>query len=470
MTFGDGRAACETNAADSPPCVVRASGEGLLRAGAAMRPPLSRGPDGTIGGKMRVLVMPHELAIGGSQINAIDLAAGVARAGHEVMVFGVRGPLVDMIHERGLEFIDAHDLSWRPAPTRIAQLIALARRRRIDIIHAYEWSTCLDAYFGPHLCLGVPLLCTVLSMNVTSMVPTGVPLVMGTEALGEEAGSLHKERVWVLEPPIDTERDHPSIDGSQFRHLLGVADHEFLVVTVSRLSLDIKIDALVRAIDAMEEVANAIPVRLVVVGGGQASDALRARAEALNRRVGRDVVILAGPLLDPRVAYAAADLVLGMGSSALRALAIGRPLIVQGLDAFSAVFGPDTLPMFLRQGFFGEGNGEPGASRLARQIAELYHAPAEREILGAYGRSIVAERFSLARGVDVTLQMYREVLRAPPRRNLIDALRRTWKALKLEVENHDARKTRRLAAFERELLNAAGRSEPWPPQALRSPT
>ena len=46
---------------------------------------------------MRLLVAPHDLNIGGSQINAIDLAAGAAEAGHEVTVFGVPGPLVDLV-------------------------------------------------------------------------------------------------------------------------------------------------------------------------------------------------------------------------------------------------------------------------------------------------------------------------------------------------------------------------------------
>jgi hypothetical protein len=35
---------------------------------------------------LRVLVYAHDLSIGGSQINAIDLAAGVAAAGHQVFV------------------------------------------------------------------------------------------------------------------------------------------------------------------------------------------------------------------------------------------------------------------------------------------------------------------------------------------------------------------------------------------------
>ena len=65
---------------------------------------------------------------------------------------------------------------------------------------------------------------------------------------------------------------------------------------------------------------------------------------------------------------AAADLVLGMGSSALRALAIARPLIVQGELGFSEVFEPATSEMFMRQGFYGLGDGSAGSDRLAAQI------------------------------------------------------------------------------------------------------
>ena len=44
---------------------------------------------------MRIFVYTHDLSIGGSQINAIDLAAGVAAASHQVFVYGTAGPLVD---------------------------------------------------------------------------------------------------------------------------------------------------------------------------------------------------------------------------------------------------------------------------------------------------------------------------------------------------------------------------------------
>ena len=51
---------------------------------------------------MRILIYAHDLSIGGSQINAIDLAAGVATAGHQVFVYGIPGPLVEYIRQRRL--------------------------------------------------------------------------------------------------------------------------------------------------------------------------------------------------------------------------------------------------------------------------------------------------------------------------------------------------------------------------------
>lgn len=413
---------------------------------------------------MRLLVYPHDLSIGGSQINAIDLAAGAAAAGHDVSVYGIPGPLVDYIAERGLHFIPARPLHYRPAPSRIMQLATIAFQNRIDLIHAYEWPTCLDAYYGASLFLNVPLLCTVLSMEVMPYVPASVPLIMGTADLGAQASKVHRSDVWVLEPPIDVERDNPDVDGSEFRRRHCASEDELLIVSVSRLALDLKLDALVRAIDAVDLLAGSYPVKLVLVGDGPARDALKTRAKAANLRHGRDVVLLPGAEMDPRSAYAAADLVVGMGSSALRALAIGRPLIVQGEEAFSEIFEPRTYDLFLKQGFYGLSDGSPGAQRLARQIEELVLDPARRNDLGVFGRKMVTERFSLKRAIDLQLDIYQHVLANPPRRKLTHAVRSARLALMLEFANHAPSRKRRRNIRELAVL-AAARSGRWPPEA-----
>jgi glycosyltransferase involved in cell wall biosynthesis len=391
---------------------------------------------------MRILVAPHALSIGGSQINAIDLAAGVAAAGHEVIVYGRPGPLEDRIAAHGLEFVAARRLRYRPAPSRITQLTRIARRRRLDLIHAYEWPPCLDAYFGAHLLRRVPLLCTVLSMSVSPLVPDSIPLIMGTEALGEEARRSHSAPVWVLEPPIDTDANHPAVEGAHFRRAHRVPRDGLLVVTVSRLANDLKLDALVQAIDAVKALSGRLPIHLVLVGGGEAEPFLRARARSVNAGAGRDVVRFAGELADPRTAYAAADVVVGMGSSALRAMSMGRPVIVQGERGFSEIFGPETLGHFLLNGFWGTGDGQANAELLARQLRSLLADPAWRAELGAFGRSVVQHRFSLERAVARQLEIYAQV------HELGRAIRPTavavaaGRALRLEVENHNPRRRR----------------------------
>lgn len=404
---------------------------------------------------MRLLVAPHDLGIGGSQINAIDLAATAADAGHDVIVYGKPGPLVDRIEARGLEFVAARRLRYRPAPSRIAQLSKLARRRRLDLIHAYEWPPCLDAYYGAHLADGVPLLCTVLSMSLSPYVPRSVPLVMGTVALAERAAWDHRAPVWALEPPVDIAADSPAIDGAPLRRELGIADGNPLVVTVSRLALELKLDALVDAIDAVGRLGAELPLTLLVVGDGPAGAALRARAEQVNGSLGRDAIRFAGALADPRPAYAAADLVLGMGGSSLRAMAIGKPVIVQGERGFSRVFAPDDRDYFLRHGLWGIGDDRPNAQQLANQIRGLLTNEKRRTELGRYSRETVATRFSLERAARVQMGIYNTVLDERPRPRWSEAATVAARALRLELDNHDPRRKRALSASEAARLDAA---------------
>jgi glycosyltransferase involved in cell wall biosynthesis len=242
----------------------------------------------------------------------------------------------------------------------------------------------------------------------------------------------------------------------------GVAPNELLVVSVSRLSPDLKLDALVRAIDAVNLLAGRFPLKLILVGDGPARKALETRANLVNHRHGRKVISMPGFEYDPRVAYAAADLVVGMGSSALRGLSIGRPVIVQGEQAFSEVFEPATVELFLEQGFYGLADGHQGVARLAAQMERLLSDPMLRVELGRFGRKVVSERFSLARAVGRQLEIYQQVLANPPRRNPVDAARSARLALMVEVANHFPKRKRAHKEREERILAAAS-SGPWPP-------
>ena len=358
---------------------------------------------------MRILTCLHTMEIGGSQINAIELAATVAGLGHEVIIYGPEGELCSMVADLGLEFVAAPPKGPAPSPRNVAAIADVVQARDIDLVHAYEWAPSLEAAYGAYLRSGVPLVVTVLSMEVPAWVPRHLPLIVGTEEIAEQERGLRPE-VYVIEPPIDTDANAPVADARAARARFGLADGELAVVSVSRLAAALKLEGLLAAIRAVATLDPARPVRLLVVGDGPARGAVQAAADETNAAVGREAVTLVGEMIDPRDAYAAADIVVGMGSSALRAMAFARPLVVQGESGFWSTLTPETLPVFLHQGFYGLGDGSDGTPRVAAALTELVGDPERRAELGAFGREVVAGRFSLTAAAGRQLEIYESAL------------------------------------------------------------
>jgi len=196
------------------------------------------------------------------------------------------------------------------------------------------------------------------------------------------------------------------------------------LVIVCRLVSALKLEGLLAACDAVGELAaSGIKVQLAVVGDGPARPAVEQAAAAANTRAGHRVVALAGQLGDPRPAYAAADVILGMGGSALRGLAFGKPLIVQGERGFWELLTPDSVHMFLRQGWYGLGidtDGRiAGAARLVKILRGLLNDPSAQARLGDYGRTLAVERFGLSRAAAIQEEVYMAAVAAQSRLQFI---------------------------------------------------
>jgi glycosyltransferase involved in cell wall biosynthesis len=246
-----------------------------------------------------------------------------------------------------------------------------------------------------------------MSMAVAPFIPSSIPLVVGTEQIAAAARIDRSGPVSVIEPPVDTDSNHPKIDGGSFRRQYGLDDIPTIVL-VSRLAVALKLEGIERAIAAVAQLAGETPVRLVIVGDGPARDGLARAAAKVNARVGHGTVVLTGELADPRAAYAAADIVLGMGGSALRAMAFAKPLVVLGELGFAEVLTPDSAATFLWQGFYGLGNGETGVEPLAAILRSLLADRSRRAELGTFSRRFVEERFSLRGAAERQESLYRD--------------------------------------------------------------
>jgi glycosyltransferase involved in cell wall biosynthesis len=343
---------------------------------------------------MKILVFIHRLIMGGVPINGLELGARLRDCyGHEVVVFGTPGPAVNVANDLGLRFVAAPEPKACPSLTMMAALQRTVQQERPDLIQAWDWQACVDAY-PTHLLMGVPLLISHSAMELHRLLPKRSPTTYMTPELIDQAKAVGRSPVALILPPVDTDSNAMSaVTLPNFRADHEIHPGEILVVTVSRLDTWIKSESLIRSIEAMRELGPGLPLKFAIVGDGEARAELTDRASRLNAKLGRPAVILTGELLDPRPAYAAADIVVGMGGSALRGMAFSKPVVVVGKHGFAATFTPETAADFLYRGMYGYGDGsnEP----LVAALHELATGPDLRVARGQFSRDFVVENFSL---------------------------------------------------------------------------
>lgn len=362
---------------------------------------------------MRILVYPHDLGVGGSQLNAIEIGAAVRDLGHEVVVFAEPGPLQTRVLDLGLDYIAAPLARVRPSPTTIWSLRRTIAERRIDVVHAYEWPPAINSWIAVSGSRAKAL-ATVMSMSVAPFLPRTMPLVVGTREIAAREQRSGRRDISVLEPPVDVAHDDARTfsDVAGLRRSFGLSPASIAVVAVSRLAHELKLEGLLTAIEVVPRMG--ADIQLLIVGDGPARLPVERAAGATNDALRREAVILAGEMADPRPAYAVADVTLAMGGSALRAMSFAKPVVVQGELGFWRALDETSVEHFLWHGWYGLGAGpETGAAALTTELHPLLSDVQRRRRLGALGRQLAEMRFSLDRAAQRQLFRYQAVCSAP---------------------------------------------------------
>ncbi|TDD70936.1 glycosyltransferase [Jiangella aurantiaca] len=386
--------------------------------------------------RRQVLVQLDNLELGGAQINAVQLSAAVAEHGYESLLVGPSDtlPTGPSVLDVSADYKVPARAYERP-PSLFAHARVLSRFARgcgASLVHAFSTSE-RAAYWGAGLLGRRALVRTIYEMSFDPRTHPSIPLVIGTGYLRDELAG-RPGGATLVSPPVDTARDAPGgIGRAAFRRELGLDAETVVLVIVSRLSEEMKARSVEDAINAVERLGDP-RVRLVVVGTGDAAARLRGVAEAVNTRLGRTAVIFTGPLADPRPAYDAADVVLGMGSSAARGLAFGKPLVVLGERGWSAVFREPDVEAIFRNSFWSPAEVTDGAGLLAAHLRVLVGDTAERDRLGTAARAFAEANFGLPAMAERLAGVYDDALRTTSSRLWMRDLRMEGRILAAKLE------------------------------------
>lgn len=346
---------------------------------------------------MKILVFGHRLEVGGTQVNAIELSAHLRDVcGHQVTYLASPGPMQELIDKAGLRFLEVPTADTHPSPARMRVIDQAIRSERPDVVHIWDWPQWLDAFLGVRLLRRMPVVVTCMSMVVPSVLPKRAQTTFGTPELVDRARSAGYRHPHLIMPPVDIRANSPDRQAAlAFRNRFGIDDGDVLLVTVSRLVNWMKAESIHQTIDAVRRLGGNKALRFAIVGDGTARADLEAFAAEVNGELGRRAIVFTGELLDPRPAYAAADVVVGMGGSALRGMAFEKPVIVTGEQNFAALFTPETRDFFYEKGLYGEGDDRFGSNRLVMDVARLLDSLETRSELGRFARGFVEQHYSI---------------------------------------------------------------------------
>ena len=309
---------------------------------------------------MHVLVVPRNLAIGGSQINAVDLAIKQAELGHNVSIGSTPAALVTPLRDSGVEFHELPPTSARLR--RVRALRALIRAVQPDVIHAYEPQNILHCLLAAPM---TPILGSIMSTRVPWYLPESLDLTVAMPALAQFTRQWRTGSTLLLPPPLRPPTGATWEKGELSKQLGLETDR--VVVVVSRLVQPFKAEGIIRTIRAVTSLTER-SVGLIVVGEGPSRLAFEGEAERVMAQSSRRTIAFAGEMADPSVAYAEADVVVGNGTAVIGGMVRGVPAVVIGREGFSVRATPDNFDRLAVDGFYGVGTGVIDPDPLREQI------------------------------------------------------------------------------------------------------
>jgi glycosyltransferase involved in cell wall biosynthesis len=363
---------------------------------------------------LTIVEVTGRLGIGGVETHVSRLARGLIRRGHRVILLtqdsGVYGAEAE---SAGAELVV---LPFDRQGQR--QALAELEARTVDLVHAHNYRA---ARFGAPLAraLGVPYIMTVHGprpwLKRALFRDWSDPVLTVSEADRDNiVGPLgiSADRVVVGFLGVDTDRFKPGLDASSLRAEWDVPNDCLLILNVTRFTHR-KARPALALIEALPLVrAEALDVRLVLVGEGGELDRLSLEAAKLNRSAGTTLVTIAGPRTDIPLVMNTGDLVVATATTATESLACATPTIAFGRTGYFGLVTPDNFERARAVCFADHGHlrRDLGADELAGDLVSLLSDLPAARMQAAEVRKTITERYNVESMVEQIESVYRDVV------------------------------------------------------------
>ncbi|MEA5082669.1 MAG: polysaccharide pyruvyl transferase CsaB [Lachnospiraceae bacterium] len=356
--------------------------------------------------KYTILMALMGLEIGGAETHVVELAKQLNKEGHRIVVASNGGVYVKELEDVGIKHykVPLNKRSIRNMRKSYFLLKDIIKKENPDIVHSHA---------------RIPgFVCGLLKkrMNFTFVTTahwvfyTGMGLKYITNwgqkvvAVSDDIKDyliknygVDRNNIYVTINGIDTDKFSPKIKGKGIMKEFNITEYDNTLVYVSRMDEDRALVAK-QLIDLAPELSKKIKrLRILIVGGGNVFDKLKAKAEEANAVIGRECITMTGARTDINELIAVGRVFVGVSRAALEAMAAAKPVIIAGNEGYIGLFKKEKLELAQENNFCCRGCPQSTLLLLEHDIIYAMNAigNVQRGELGEYGRKVIFQNYSV---------------------------------------------------------------------------
>lgn len=357
--------------------------------------------------KYTILMALMGLEIGGAETHVVELSKELHKQGYRVIVASNGGVYEKELTDLGIKHYSV-PLNKRKLVKMVESYFMLGdiiKKEKVDIVHSHARIPSFICGFL-HKTMKFTFVTSAhwvfyTGMGLKYLTNWGQKVIAVSEDIKDYLIDNYKVKnndIFVTINGIDTDKFSPDTDGSRVKAEFGITD-ERTIVYVSRMDEDRALVArqLIEIAPRLnEKISN---LKLIIAGGGNVFDELKAKADAVNGRVGRELISMPGARTDINELVSVGEIFVGVSRAALEAMAAAKPVIVAGNEGYIGLFGKEKLGIAIENNFCCRGCELSDNEKLFNDVVYAMNEidDAKRKELGNYGREVIFEHYSVSR-------------------------------------------------------------------------
>ncbi len=361
---------------------------------------------------MKILIVTGSMDSGGAETHVLELARSLARLENQITVVSSGGGLAEGLCREGILHLCMQTNSRNPVTvlkirTRLKKLLC---EQKFHIVHAH---TRLCAFVMSDICQGlnIPLVTTIHAhykkgsvFNLLSRWGNGTVAVSQDLAfhLTCLTSAVLPENIRVIQNGIDTGRFCPSNEETKDKK----------VIFASRLDRDCS-DTAYLLLSVAEALYEKFPdLKIVICGGGEEYASIKKKAEEINIRVGRKIVLAEGYADNMEKMLKGAFVFVGVSRAALEAMSVGIPVLLSGNEGYIGEVTEENLQLCEQSNFCCRGEKRANKEMLLGELDKMLSKTNEEyQKTSHFLREYILKTHSSESMAKQTLEFYKKYIK-----------------------------------------------------------